>query len=87
MPDIEKVIRGWKRCKTCNMSIIESNDSYRDCEYTIGLYCGRDKLINETIALLEEQHRVETYGKLYSVSPRVAIDQRNGLENKLYQDI
>ena len=55
MPDIKKVLRGWERCKTCNMSIIESNDSYRDCEYTIGLYCGKDKLINETIELLKEQ--------------------------------
>jgi len=26
-----------------------------DCEYTVGLYCGQDKLVYETIELLKEQ--------------------------------
>jgi len=56
--DYEKVIRGWERCEKCNMSPIappEGTKAYLDCEYTIGPYCGKDKLIWETIELLKEQ--------------------------------
>lgn len=58
MPDLEKVLRGWERCKKCSMSPIapqEAHEAYYECEYTIGLYCGKDKLEYETIALLKEQ--------------------------------
>ena len=56
MADADKVIRGWKRCKECNMSpAFGLNQAYLDCEYTIGLYCGRDKLIFETIEVLKSQ--------------------------------
>ena len=40
--------------------------------------------LNELIRTLDG---VKVYGKLYSVSPKVAIEQRNELEKKLYEDI
>ena len=86
-PDKDKILKGWERCKTCNMSPIENCDSYLNCEYTTGLYCRKDKLIDETLELIKEQSAVKTYGKLYSVSPNVAIEQRNTLDQKLYEDI
>ena len=58
MADSKKIIEGWERCKKCNMSPIapkESMEAYLNCEYTIGLYCGRDQLISETIELLKKQ--------------------------------
>jgi len=58
MTDIDKILRAWKRCRKCNTSMIatlEERESYIECEYTIGIYCGKDRLIDETIALLEEQ--------------------------------
>lgn len=61
MANSEKVIRGWERCKVCNLSITASDDekkAYIECEYTIGQYCGKDKLIDETIELLKEQDPV-----------------------------
>ena len=57
MADKNKVIRGWERCKKCSMSPISTPEelkAYLDCEYTVGLYCGKDKLINQTIELLKE---------------------------------
>lgn len=62
MADLEKVLRGWERCKKCNMSPIaprEAHEAYYECEYTIGLYCGKDKLVFETIELLDELKAVE----------------------------
>lgn len=55
--DIDKIIRGWKRCKVCSMSPIaplESQKAYKECEYTTFIYCRRDKLIDDTIRILEE---------------------------------
>ena len=57
MADAEKVLRGWERCKVCNMSLLatpEGRKAYVDCEYTVGLSCRRDKLIDDTITLLKE---------------------------------
>ena len=58
MIDIEKVIKGLERCLVCDTSIICSKNgqqAYIDCEYTVGLYCGRDKLICDALELLKEQ--------------------------------
>lgn len=53
MPDIEKVIRGWERCRQHTCPALDSEE-YKDCEYTVGLYCGQDRLIDETIELLKK---------------------------------
>lgn len=58
MPDKEKVIKGLERCLICDISVIaseEAQNAYRECEYTVGLYCGEKKLLRETITLLKEQ--------------------------------
>ena len=58
MVDREKVISGWERCKVCDTSLIASAEgqrAYIECEYTTGLYCRRDKLIEDTLTLLKEQ--------------------------------
>lgn len=58
MTDIEKVTRGIERCLVCNASPLapaEAQKAYMDCEYTIGVYCGRDKLLRDTLELLQEQ--------------------------------
>ena len=54
MADIEKVIRGWKRCSkgTCPSYL---SKEYAECEYTIGPYCGQDRLIADTLELLKDQ--------------------------------
>ena len=60
MPDREKIIRGLERCLVCNTSAItsaEGEKAYRDCEYTIDLYCRQDKLLRDAIALLKEQEK------------------------------
>ena len=56
MADREKILRAWERCKVCNMSPVgneEGHKAYFDCEYTIGLYCRKDRLIDDTIELLK----------------------------------
>ena len=58
MPDREKVIKGLERCLICDISVIapeEAQNAYRECEYTVGLYCGEKKLLREAVALLKEQ--------------------------------
>ena len=52
--DREKVISGWERCRKHTCPSIDSKE-YADCEYTVGLYCRQDLLIDDTIALLKEQ--------------------------------
>lgn len=54
MADREKVIWGWERCMKHTCPSIDSKE-YADCEYTVGLYCRQDLLIDDTIALLKEQ--------------------------------
>lgn len=54
MADREKVISGWERCRKHTCPSIDSKE-YADCEYTVGLYCRQDLLIDDTIALLKEQ--------------------------------
>ena len=70
MADIEKVICGLERCLVCNASLLapdEAQKSYMDCEYTIGVYCGRDKLLRDSLELLKEQETLlkvfETFRK------------------------
>ena len=56
-PNLEKIIEAWERCRVCNMSLFatpEGRKAYLNCEYTIGKYCGNDKLVVETIELLKE---------------------------------
>ena len=55
MEDIDKIIRGWERCLECAKEPFGTSQAYVDCEYTIGLYCGKDKLIWATIRALKEQ--------------------------------
>ena len=55
MTDREKVIRGWERCRKCHDAPMLFSESYRDCEYTRGMYCRQDILIEDTLALLKEQ--------------------------------
>ena len=58
MADREKVIRGLERCLKHTCPAIDSKE-YRDCEYTIGLYCGQDKLMRDALALMKEQEERE----------------------------
>ena len=56
--DMEKVIRGIERCLVCETSVMateEGQKAYRECEYTTWLYCRRDNLLRDAIALLKEQ--------------------------------
>ena len=56
MTDREKVLKGWQRCKICNPGITatdEAKRAYVECEYTVGLYCDRNRLMNDTIELLQ----------------------------------
>ena len=58
MPDREKIIRGLERCLVCNTSAItsaEGEKAYRDCEYTVALYCRQDKLLRDALALLKQE--------------------------------
>ena len=55
MTDREKVIRGWERCRKCHDAPMLFSESYRDCEYTRGMYCRQDILIEDTLTLLKEQ--------------------------------
>lgn len=55
---MDKVIKGLERCLICDISVIapeEAQNAYRECEYTVGLYCGEKKLLREAITLLKEQ--------------------------------
>ena len=58
MPNIEKVICGWERCRKCHEVPMVFSEAYRDCEYTRGMYCRQDILIEDTIALLRDQQNV-----------------------------
>ena len=58
MIDKDKIITAWGRCMVCEPNLIatqEGRKAYLECEYTIGLYCRRDKLIADTIAMINEQ--------------------------------
>ena len=60
MADIAKVLRGIERCKKCtfpNTMDPEGTKAYLECEYTIGLYCGRDRLEMQMEELLKEQNQ------------------------------
>ena len=68
MADIEKVIKGWERCEECRMHPFGTSQAYLDCEYTVGLYCGQDKLIWHTLEALKEQEALlREYEKLSQV--------------------
>lgn len=61
MEDREKVIKGWERCKICDMCVIaspEGRKAYLECEYTTGLYCRKEKLIDDTLKLLKSYHDI-----------------------------
>lgn len=53
MADVEKVIKGLERCLKHTCPAIYSKE-YKECEYTVGLYCGQDKLLHEALELLKE---------------------------------
>ena len=57
MPDKEKVLRGWDRCSKCLYPSV-FDQQFKDCEYTMGMYCRKDKLISETVKLLKEQDAI-----------------------------
>ena len=54
-PDLEKVLRGIERCNKCTFpSLFGDQTPYLECEYTIGQYCGKDKLIWEAKEIVKE---------------------------------
>ena len=58
----EKVIKGLERCLICDISVVaseEAQNAYRECEYTVGLYCEQKKLLRDALALLKEQEAVQ----------------------------
>ena len=60
MAEIAKVLRGIERCKKCtfpNTLDPEGTKAYLEREYTIGLYCGRDRLEMQIEELLKEQNQ------------------------------
>ena len=58
MVDRDKIIRAWERCQKDTCPTLFSQE-YFDCEYTMGLYCRKDKLIKDTIELLKEEKAAE----------------------------
>lgn len=87
MSDINKVIRGWERCKKCTFPSIldnEGNKAYLECEYTTGLYCRRDKLIDDTIYILTKSE--EEIRKLASWAKASGIDVNALLGRKVVED-
>ena len=84
MADLEKILKGWERCDKCNFpALLGDQTPYMECEYTIGLYCGQDKLIRQTRELIREQEiiinnqskciselnkRIETLEKVNSIN-------------------
>jgi len=56
MTDKERILNAWDRCNKCTFpSVFGDQKPYLDCEYTIGLYCGQDRLVRETVELLRTQ--------------------------------
>ena len=61
MPDREKVKKALERCLICDISVVatpEAQNAYRECEYTVGLYCGQNKVLWDALALLKERKAV-----------------------------
>lgn len=56
MADRAKVIRGLERCLKGTCPAVWSKE-YADCEYTVGLYCGQQRLMFEALELLREQEQ------------------------------
>ena len=52
MIDREKVIRGLERCAKGNCPFSEE---YKACEYTVGMYCGKKRLMMDALELLKAQ--------------------------------
>ena len=57
MIDVEKVIRGLKRCSKGTCPSFMSKE-YAECEYTVGLYCGKDRVLADAIELLKSQPQI-----------------------------
>ena len=63
MTDVEKVVKGLERCLVCDISVVaspEGEKAYRDCEYTVGLYCKQKNLMRDAIKLIKEQQKQKT---------------------------
>lgn len=75
MADIEKVIKGLERCLKHTCPAIYSKE-YKECEYTVGLYCGQDKLLNEALELLKQQHGL-----------MLALEQSNAVNEHLNKEV
>ena len=58
MTDIENIIKAWERCEECRTHPVGMSQAYLDCEYTIGLYCGQDKLVRHTLDVLKSIQKV-----------------------------
>lgn len=71
MPDKENVLRGWDRCSKCLYPSV-FDQQFKDCEYTMGMYCRKDKLISETVELLKEQD--ELLRKLQKDKDKLCLD-------------
>lgn len=62
MAELDKVIKGLERCLVCDTSVIapeEGQKAYIDCEYTVGLYCRRDRVLREAIDMLNEYKQLQ----------------------------
>lgn len=66
MADLNKVINGLKRCLICDTSVIasaEGQKAYIDCEYTVGLYCDRNRLLRDALELLKSKEEKQLESK------------------------
>lgn len=64
MHDSEKVKKALERCLICDISVVapeEAQNAYRECEYTVGLYCGQKKVLRDALSLLESQEAVSAH--------------------------
>ena len=67
MLDRDKILRGWERCSRCLYPSMFDQE-FKDCEYTMGLYCRKDKLIAETLELLKDRTKdYEAWAKAIGV--------------------
>lgn len=61
MKNIDEIIEALERCKICDTSIVASKEgrkAYIDCEYTTGLYCRKDILLDDILFFLKKQKQI-----------------------------
>lgn len=61
--DRQNIIKALERCLICDISVVatdEAQKAYLECEYTVGLYCGQKKVLQDALKLLKEQEEKQT---------------------------